>query len=393
MSTTAAEPEADTGMRGWRRHDGRIGIRDHFVVLSTLALTNRWAQHIVAQVPGALLVAGDLMRGLQAPDLKLQAHVIDAVVRHPNVGRALVLAHDEDGAAALRALWRDAGKPVQVLAFMRQQGVARAVDAGVTAARALQQAPADPVVGLGWGDLGLALECGGSDPTSGMAANAVIGRVVDRVVDAGGFAIVSETAELVGAEDALRARSVDARAAGDILQAVAARERQMREDGQDYRGINPTPENLEAGLTTLVEKSLGALAKTGSRGFQGLLPFAQPPSAPGLYVMDTPFFSPVSITGMVAAGATLTLFGIGVFNPSGCPLAPTVKVCGNPATARTWTDMVDVDVSAMLDGSLTLDGAAQSLARTVRAVASGTLTHTEHWGEGQVMVPKTLPAL
>ena len=96
---------------------------------------------------------------------------------------------------------------------------------------------------------------------------------------------------------------------------------------------------------------------------------------------------------MVAAGATLTLFGIGVFNPSGCPLAPTVKVCGNPATARTWTDMVDVDVSAMLDGSLTLDGAAQSLARAVQAVASGTLTHTERWGEGQVMVPKTLPAL
>ena len=282
---------------------------------------------------------------------------------------------------------------MQVLAFMRQQGLARAIEAGVAAARALQQVAADPVVGMGWGDLGLALECGGSDPTSGMAANTVIGRIVDRVVDAGGFAIVSETAELVGAEDALRARSVDARAAADILRAVAAREQQMRDDGQDYRGINPTPENLATGLTTLVEKSLGALAKTGSRRFQGLLPFAQPPSSPGLDVMDTPFFGPVSITGMVAAGAALTLFGIGVFNPSGCPLAPTVKVCGNPATARTWTDMVAVDVTPMLDGSPTLDGAAQALARTVQAVAECALTHTERWGEGQMMVPETRPAL
>lgn len=382
-----------TGLYGWRRHNGRVGVRDHFVILSTVALTNRWAQLIAARVPGALVIAGDLMRGLQGPDARLQARIVDSVVRHPNVGRALVLTHDESALRELRQLWSDAGKPLEVLSFMAQRGVAGAVEAGVAAARRLREAPGDARTAIRLDDLGLALECGGSDPTSALAANAVIGGFVDRVVSEGGFAIVSETAELIGAEDAIRRRCASPEQAQRILEAIAARERQMAADGQDYRGINPTPENIAAGLTTLVEKSMGAVVKTGRGAFAGLLHFGEPPRGPGLYVMDTPFFSPVSITGMVAAGANVTLFGIGVFNPSGCPLAPTIKVCGNPDTVRDWPDMVDVDVSAILAQGMALDAGVNALADRVRAVCSGALTHTERWGEGQLMVPKSLPAL
>jgi altronate dehydratase large subunit len=193
--------------------------------------------------------------------------------------------------------------------------------------------------------------------------------------------IVSETAEFIGGEEVVRAQSTCQEVAEAILRCIAGTEARMAGDGDHYRGVNPTAENLDAGLTTLVEKTMGALCKIGTARFAGCLDFGEPPAAPGLHFMDTPFFSPCSITGMVAAGAQVTLFAMGVFNPSGNPLAPTIKVCGNPDTVRDWPDGIDV----------TLDAAAARLAQVVREVAGGAVTHTERWGEGQFIVPRMLP--
>ena len=146
-------------------------------------------------------------------------------------------------------------------------------------------------------------------------------------------------------------------------------------------------------MTTLIEKSMGAVAKTGSRSFTGLLEFGERPKTPGLYLMDTPFFSPCSITGMVAAGAQLTLFGLGVFNPSGNPLAPTIKVCGNPMTGACWRDAIDVDLSEVLAQRLSLVQAAQRLGDALVETAAGRETQAERWREGQFIVPKTLTPL
>ncbi|MEP7330174.1 MAG: hydro-lyase, partial [Betaproteobacteria bacterium] len=165
------------------------------------------------------------------------------------------------------------------------------------------------------------------------------------------------------------------------------------EDGERYRGVNPTAENIEGGLTTLIEKSMGAVAKVGSSSFTGLLGFGEAPDAAGLYLMDTPFFSPCSITGMVAAGAQITLFGMGVFNPSGNPLAPTIKVCGNPMTVSRWADAIDTDLSDVLTKGADLELAAQRLGAFLIDVANGGETRAEYWHEGQFIVPKTLTPL
>ena len=161
----------------------------------------------------------------------------------------------------------------------------------------------------------------------------------------------------------------------------------MSEDGEHYRGVNPTQENIAAGLTTLVEKSMGAVCKTGASPFKGLLQFGEAPSEPGLWFMDTPFFSPISMTGMVAAGAQLTLFAMGVFNPSGNPLAPTLKVCGNPKTLSDWQDSIDVDVSAAISQSASLEDMADLIEAKLQDIALGAQSYAEFWREGQIMIP------
>ena len=162
-------------------------------------------------------------------------------------------------------------------------------------------------------------------------------------------------------------------------------------DGDHYRGVNPTAENIEGGLTTLVEKTMGAVCKIGAARFVGCLTFGQTPSDSGLYFMDTPFFSPCSITGMVAGGAQITLFSMGVFNPSGNPLSPTIKVCGNPQTLENWGDGIDIGLDALIAGEMSLDVAGERIAEVVLRVAGGEVTRTEAWGEGQFIVPRNLP--
>ncbi len=379
---------------GFARSDGRVGVRNYLVVLSAVALANRWAELVASVMPETRIVAGEFMRGLRRPDAARQERTCEALAMHPNVGACLVLCHDTVSARRWRQALADCGRPHAVMALMEQDGMESAVRAGQDVLLQLDDARRKAVRRpCPLAALTLALECGGSDSTSALIANPAIGLVVDAVIDAGGSAIVSETVEFVGAEDPVRARCSSPLAAERLLAAIAAAERRMEEDGERYRGVNPTAENIEAGLTTLVEKSMGAVAKTGSRSFTGLLEFGERPTTPGLYLMDTPFFSPCSITGMVAAGAQLTLFGMGVFNPSGNPLAPTVKVCGNPITAARWHDAIDVDLSEVLTRRLGLGQVAQRLGDSLAETAAGRETRAERWREGQFIVPKTLTPL
>jgi len=393
MSTTAAE-RVPPAISGFRRADGRLGLRNHLLVLSTLALTNRVAQLAAGAEGDCLLVAGDLQRGLRGRDAMLQERVVQALLRHPNVGGAVVFVHDTPARARLQAWAQACSRPVRVLAYMEGRGIGETVQRGRQAIGEVRALLAQQARSPGHlGELTVALECGGSDATSAVCANPTLGGFVDRVVASGGCAIVSETAEFIGAEPVVVQRAASPAAGRAIVDAIGRRERMMLADGQDYRGVNPTPENIAGGLSTLVEKSMGAVAKCGQAPFMGALDFAEAPPAPGLWFMDTPFFSPVSITGMVCGGAQLTLFGIGVFNPSAVPLAPTLRVCGNPATVRDWPDAIDVDVSPLVDGRITLDDAVALLTRKALQVCDGEPTWAERWGEGQVIVPRETPAI
>lgn len=398
MSTTAAE--SSPGFAGYRRADGRAGVRNHLALVSTVALANRIAElsavrFDTSEAPGndpVLLVRGEFQRGLQTQDAVLQDEVLFRLITHPNIGAAVVLCHDRSTAHRWVQRLADGHTPVRVLAVMEYHGIQDAITQTVTALSQLASV-IRPMqrVWCPFSELRFALECGGSDASSAVCSNPAIGRFVDRAVALGASVIVSETAEFIGGEDVVRAQSANADIARRIIERIALTESRMTRDGDRYRGTNPTAENIEAGLTTLIEKTMGALCKIGHAPFVDCLDFGQAPSQPGLSFMDTPFFSPCSITGMVAAGAQITLFSMGVFNPSGNPLAPTIKVCGNPDTVKRWSDGIDVALVDLIEGRIDLDEAGNRVFAAVLEVANGARPHTESWGEGQFIIPRLLP--
>ena len=385
MSTTSHDYPIGSG---WRRADGRIGLRNHVIAFSTVALTDRITTLAAEQVKGVLPICPSFQRGLRGADAALQAKMIQAVIAHPNVGAALVVTHDRAAAETIRAACTDLGKPIVVLSLIAGAGIQSAQDMMVKHLQDLMTAVVDnPKTPLHLSDLTVALECGGSDATSALAANPAIGRFVDRLIASGGTSIVSETAEFLGGEDVIRAQSQSNKIAEDILGYLRIEEQMMQSDGTNYRGVNPTPENIEAGLSTLTEKTMGAVCKIGSSRFAGAASFGERPQAAGLFFMHTPFFSPTSLTGMVLGGAQISLFAIGVYNPSGMPLAPTLKICGNPKTLSDWPDGIDLDVSGITTGSSDYDDAADTILKLIGEIADGKLTRAEEWQEGQIIVP------
>ncbi|MEL0302281.1 MAG: UxaA family hydrolase [Rhodobiaceae bacterium] len=381
---------------GYRRSDGRVGIRNHRIVLSTVALTDRLAAAIAATDADSLCVMGAFSRGLQKIDEVMVERFIRSVLTHPNVGAALVLTHDRATAERL-AKEIDAAIPIEYLAFMQCAGRAHAVAEGGEKLQMLasrQNKLEQRRTMVGQDAVALALECGGSDVSSSICSNPVIGDICDLTIAVGGSAVVSETAEFIGAEAVFEDRCPDPATRQAVLDFIAYRARLMEQDsGKDYRGTNPTRENIDGGLTTLIEKSMGAVSKTGTTDFVSALEFGMPADAPGLHFMDTPFFSPVSLTGMMMAGCNLGLFAMGVFNPSGNPLCPIIKICGNPQTLRHWREDIDVELDGYFTGELDRGGAQQAVLARMNAVFNGAETASEIFGEGQFMLPRLKDAL
>ena len=221
------------------------------------------------------------------------------------------------------------------------------------------------------------------------------GRLSEFVVDAGGQAMFSETVEWTGAEHLLARRAVDARRGRAHRRARSrARERMVRDSGGDIRAQNPGPQNKAGGITTIEEKALGAIAKGGRQRIQGLLQPAERPPGPGLFLMDTPFFSPESITAMVAAGAQIVLFTTGAGNSYCSLVAPTLKMSAHPETCARLTEQIDISrqppPSADRDA---IEAVADDAVARLLDVASGTLTFGEIVGEGSEVVSRIGPSM
>jgi altronate dehydratase large subunit len=231
-------------------------------------------------------------------------------------------------------------------------------------------------------ELYLGLECGHSDASSGLAANPLAGAVADRLIDAGGTAVIGETIEWLGGEHVLRDRGVKPEIGEAIVGAVAEREMAVAAAGVDLLGNNPGEENIRGGLSTIEEKSLGAIAKAGSRPISALLGFAESPERPGLHLMDGPSFSPESMTGFVASGAQLVLFTTGPGNSYCSLIAPTIKISANPDAHARIDAQFDFDARAIFEARDSLDATADWLFLEMIEIASGTLTWGEVVGEG-----------
>jgi altronate dehydratase large subunit len=364
---------------GYPRPDGGAGTRNRLLVLSILGLTGAAAARIARQVPGALLMALPVGRGQFGEDRAMMKRMLAGLGRNANAGAVLVVGADHVRLDAVVEAIAASGKPVESVALddFHEDSLAlsdRGVRIGATLAREISR---QRRVKLPASMLKLGIECGHSDATSGLGANPLAGMVADRLVDAGGAAVIGETMEWLGAEHVLASRAATPEVGRAIVEAVAQRERWAAASGEDLTGNNPGAENIRGGLSSIEEKSLGAIAKGGSRPVRGVVPHAAPLPGPGLWVMEGPSFSPPSITGFVAAGCTMTMFTTGPGNSYCDILAPTVKVTVNPKTAARLTQQIDFDGSGLMRGDRDPEEAADALFAQLLDHASG----TKVWGE------------
>jgi len=370
---------APVAFAGYRRAEDRYGVRNHVLVLGINGLVARTAERIQRSVAGSIVIASSYGRGQYGADKEAHFAQLVGLGRNPNVAATLVVGADRPAAEAVAEAIAAVGKPAGAIALddvhedaleLSLRGARVAAQLARDASR-IRREPA-PV-----SSLFVAVECGHSDATSGVASNPLAGKVVDRIVDAGGTAVFGETIEWLGAEHVLARRAATTGVAAAIVAAVRRREDAVAGVGLDLTGNNPGVENIRGGLSSIEEKSLGAIAKGGSRPIAGVLGVAESPKRAGVYVMDAPGFSPESMTGFAAAGAQVMLFTTGVGNSYCSVVAPTIKISARPDTVARLSTQIDFDASGVFEGRDDPDAAADRLYALLLEVCSGTRT----WGE------------
>jgi altronate dehydratase large subunit len=304
--------------------------------------------------------------------LETVTRVLRGIAGNANVGAALIVSL---GCESVRAediveAVEDA-KPTALIRVQKSGGVTRAVTEGTARAQEMALAVDAERVDSPLGELIVGVKCGASDTTSGLASNVAVGHAVDRVVDAGGTVIFGETTELMGAEHVIERRSATPEISREILRQIGEMEDRAKSMGVDMRGSQPTPGNMEGGLSTIEEKSLGAVVKSGTRPIVGALEYGEPPTGKGLYFMDSPGRELEFLTGLAACGCQIIMFSTGVGAVQGFSLVPVIKVTGNRNTACHLQEHIDVDVSGILRGEEALEEAGERLFAEILRVASG----------------------
>jgi len=366
---------------GYRRADGPAGVRNYVAVLPVSIAASAIADEI-ADRAGENVRSTPHQMGRDPPAAAREQieRTLTGVGRNPNVGAALVVGFGTEriDADEIADGIADAGRPVETLSVREAGGTTAAVEAGTEAAGDLWDDIEDcRRVECDVSELRFGVECGGSDATSGIAANPAVGVACDRLVEDGGTATFSETPEFIGAEHILAERCVDESVRERLLERVDRRESAAELMGVDLRGAQPTPGNQEGGLTTIEEKSLGAITKGGTTPVRGIVDYAEElPVSGGLVLMDTPGYDVESVVGKVAGGAQVVAFTTGRGSTTGNPIAPVIKVTGNPKTAERLANNMDVDASTVLDGE-SLDDVGDRVYETLQSVASGERTAAE----------------
>lgn len=373
---------------GYYRPDGSVGVRNHVLILPATRNVNYICHRIALAVPGVTTFYTTGEYGRTGGDRKRLARFLTGIARNPNVANVLLIGmphgygYPEFQTDALAAEIARSGRRLEILNVDRCGGLEGTVVQGIRLARELvREATAMRREAAPLSKLTIGMKCGDSDATSGLAGNPALGRAVDRLIGAGGTALFSETLELIGAEQTLVQRAKTPEVAQRLLRLIADWEARAASIGEDIRTINPIPENIAAGITTLEEKSLGAVEKTGTRELSGVLDYCERPGEPGLWLMDAWMSSYSLLPSFAAAGAQIVLYQLGgnELPPEDAPLsavdpglvAPLLTISGNPRTAEAAGDYLDVSTGGVLLGTETLDAAGEHILEEIVRTASG----------------------
>jgi altronate dehydratase large subunit len=383
---------------GYRRTDGRVGIRNHVLIIPSVVCANRVARGISQLVTGTTWVEHQHGCTQLGDDAALTRRVLVAHGTHPNVYGVVVVGlgcetmRAQDIAAGIREACPD--KPLRLVIIQDEGGSVKAIAAGASAAHkmvsgasCMERTPSDV------SELILGTECGGSDACSGISANPALGVASDLLIDAGGSVILAETTELIGAEHLIAARAVNPQVAARCYDVIKRCEDSAKSMGVDMRGGQPTPGNIEGGLSTIEEKSLGCIYKAGTKPLQDIIDYAMPVTKKGLIWMDTPGQDIEQITGMVAGGCHFVVFTTGRGTCCGSPIAPTIKVATNTAIYEKMKDNMDVNAGTIMTGDESVQQVGRRIYQEMMQVASGKCPRAEILGFNDFAIKRIGPSL
>ena len=366
---------------GYVRPDGKVGARNYVGVIPSVTCANDVAQAICRQVMGTVSFLHHQGCCQMPPDLERVTDTLISLGKSPNLASVLVVSLGCEGTDHERMVKEIAatGKHVEIIHIQELGGVSKAIQAGTDIARrlvieasGLQRQPVDV------SNIVMAIKCGASDTTSGMASNCVIGYVADRLVDLGATVIFGETTEFIGGEHLLARRAVSKEVGDKIFKIVNDMENRAKAIGCDMRKGQPTPGNIAGGLSSIEEKTLGAIVKSGTRPIQGVLDYPEfVTDQKGLWIKDTPGREPEILTGMAATGAQFMMFSTGRGAPQGFPCMPVVKICGNPITYPRMEQDMDLNAGLIITGDKTIEQVGEEAFAKALRTLSGEMTKNE----------------
>lgn len=370
---------------GYRRADGRVGIRNHIAIIPSVFCANNVAERIARAVPGSVALRHPVGCSQVGYDLELTARTLSAMGTHPNVAAVLVvgLGCERFKPTELYDAVKKSGRPVEMLVIQEEGGSSKTIARGVEIVEDFVAREKNrPRVECDISELTVALKCGGTDATSGLAANPVVGAMSDLLVKNGGSSILSELNELIGTEDMLAGRALSKEVSDKVYAAVYGIEDKLRTGCDErYAGRNEliSPGNYDGGVSNIVEKALGGVYKGGKSPVVDVLEYAVPPGADqkGLFLMNYESHDGEVVTGMIGCGAQLVAFTSGRGTPAGFPLAPVIKLTGNSFMFEKMNENFDFDTGGVISGDSTIEQLGEELFELVVDVATGRMTAAE----------------
>jgi (2R)-sulfolactate sulfo-lyase subunit beta len=374
---------------GYRRPDGSVGVRNHVIVLPVDDISNAACEAVASKIEGTLALPHAYGRLQYGEDLDLHFRTMIGTGANPNVAAAIVIGIEPTWTERIVEGIAATGKPVAGFSIEGSGELEIVRRACWTAIDFVQQASEQQRERIELSELTVSIKCGESDTTTGLGSCPTVGAVVDRLVDAGATVLFGETSELTGGEHLVAARMATDELRTAFLAAYDGYVAEITAGGVDLLGSQPTQGNIAGGLSTIEEKALGNIQKTGTRPVVGVLgPAERPAGDPGLYFMDTSSAAAECITLMAAADAVVHFFPTGQGNIVGNPIEPVIKLTANSLTAATMAEHIDLDVSGLLTRELRLSDAADRLLELLGRTANGRLTAAEALGHREFVLTK-----
>ena len=368
----------DIPLTGYRRENGRVGIRNHVLIISVDDISNAAVTGVERLIRGTFALPHPYGRLQFGDDLDLTFNTLIGHGKNPNVAAAIVIGIEPNWSNYIADEIAETGKPVAAFSIERSGDLQTIADASRKAKDFVHYATELPRVPIEWNEILVSTKCGESDTTSGLASNPTVGRVFDRLEKMGNTMIFGETTEVTGAEDKVMERCVTPEVEAGFKKAFDDYQDLVQSQGVNLMGSQPTEGNIRGGLTTIEEKALGNIEKMGKCKVVGYLDQAEEPKGPpGLYFMDSSSAAAEQVTLCCAGGATLHLFTTGQGNIVGNPVLPVIKMSANPLTVETMSEHIDVDLTGLLRFEYNLDGAADRTMEIMARTINGRLTSAE----------------